>query len=478
MKNHIKKSIFLWSVFICTLSISAQQINTLYFMENVPVRHYLNPAFQPSSNFYLGLPLLGNTQFGLGNNSLTLKNLIYNDELGNTISFLHPNGNKELFLAALKNTTSLETDLHVNLFSVGFRAGKSYLSVSLTEKIDGQLGIPKDFLKLLLVGTPDTASPNIYKLGSLGFDLNAYTEAALGYSLELTDSWSFGVKLKFLYGTANVSLANQYLDLKADIDEWFIGGKGMMNASLPGDLQIGDNLNSISYIQPTSIDDWISPNGIGAGIDLGIAFKPIKNLTVSTAITDLGMINWNKNVNNIAYSLNYKFNGLGSFTGSDLEKMDADSVATSMLNALRDSALVSGTNNAYSTYTSPKLNIGVEFGVFNNKLSIGLLSRTMYQRKILYEELTASLNFRPADWFNMSVSYSVLNGRMSNIGAGLGLRTGFIHWFVAADYVPIHYAPLALNSQDANQSGFTAPIPYNTKGMNFAFGVNFVVGKK
>src|ERR1035437_1699005 len=86
------------------LNAQAQQVNTLYFMENVPVRNNLNPAFQPITNFYLGLPILGLTQFGIGNNSLSLKDVIYNNN-GQTISFLDQNGDINRFNNTLKSTT-------------------------------------------------------------------------------------------------------------------------------------------------------------------------------------------------------------------------------------------------------------------------------------------------------------------------------------------------------------------------------------
>jgi hypothetical protein len=53
MKNQIKKIVLITGICISALSVSAQQVNTMYFMDNVPVRHYLNPAFQPFSNFIL-----------------------------------------------------------------------------------------------------------------------------------------------------------------------------------------------------------------------------------------------------------------------------------------------------------------------------------------------------------------------------------------------------------------------------------------
>jgi hypothetical protein len=72
---------------LCLIWISptnAQQVNTLYFMENSPLRSNFNPSFQPTSNFYIGFPVLGLTYFGLGNNYLTLKDVVYNKN-GETI---------------------------------------------------------------------------------------------------------------------------------------------------------------------------------------------------------------------------------------------------------------------------------------------------------------------------------------------------------------------------------------------------------
>ena len=48
MKTHIK---YILLAVVCAWSagISAQHVNTMYFLENTPMRHTLNPAFQPVS---------------------------------------------------------------------------------------------------------------------------------------------------------------------------------------------------------------------------------------------------------------------------------------------------------------------------------------------------------------------------------------------------------------------------------------------
>ena len=474
MRNRIIIKIFV-VLCLCFSSYNAksQQVNTLYFMENVPVRNYLNPAFQPLNNFYLGFPVLGYSQISFGNNSLTLKDFAYNDANGKPIWFLNKNGNKDNFFNILKSSLLFQTNFQVNILDFGFRTGKAYWSFSLTEKAEGQIGLPKDLMKLLLYGTPNMDN-NSYDFTSIGADATVYTEAGLGYSRKMNSKLSIGAKLKLLLGTANVSTSSGSLKLNAGMNEWNLVGNGSVNYSSPIDLN-GNSFKSFDPNTDLSINQWLKPSGVGGGIDLGVTYKLTNELTLSAAVTDLGFIRWSKNLKRMSYSTNSKFTGLDytvKIKTVDDFKDYADSVFTSIKDTEKDSVT---SNSAYTTYTSTKVNVGAEYAFFKNKLSVGLLSRTMIHYNVPYEELTASINGRPIDWFNMSVSYSILNGRMSNIGAGLGLRTGFIHWFLSADYLPVKYATVDINS---GSSSFNAPVPYNTKGLNLAFGINFVFGNK
>jgi len=79
-KSILSKIFLVLCLSFSTFKAYSQQVNTMYFMENVPVRNYLNPAFQPLSNFYLGFPILGFTQFGVGNNSLKILHIMMQTE--------------------------------------------------------------------------------------------------------------------------------------------------------------------------------------------------------------------------------------------------------------------------------------------------------------------------------------------------------------------------------------------------------------
>lgn len=463
-------------MFLTSIYSYSQQVNTLYFMENVPVRNSLNPAFQPLNDFYLGLPVLGLTQFSLSNNSFVLNDVIYKDAVGNPITFLHPNGDKLLFLNAINNSFNSNTDFQVNLLDFGFRTGRAYWSLSVNERFTTRTSIPSDIFKFMLFGTPEL-NQNSFDFSSLSLNATAFTEAGLGYSIKLNNKWSVGGKLKILMGTANISLINENLNFDANTDEWVLKGNGTIKYSSPIDLN-GNGIQTLNPIFPTSIIDYLKPSGYGVGIDVGATFQPVENLNFSLAVVDLGMISWNKNLKKLGYNVDFKYTGIDSLGLNST--LNIDDYASSLLNDLQNSYSDSIESSAklYSTCLSPKLNVGVEYGFFQNKLSLGLLSRTLLESNKLFEELTASINGRPVNWFNLSASYSVINGRMSNIGAGIGLRAGFLNWFLTADYIPLNYIPLPLNKISSSLPTYSALIPSNTKGFNFALGLNLVLGNR
>src|SRR5690606_35377142 len=93
-------------------------------------------------------------------------------------------------------------------------------------------------------------------------------------------------------------------------------------------------------------------------------------------------------------------------------------------------------------YLSPSLNFSAELGVWDNRFSLGILSNTRFINNSLYERLTTALNIRPANWMNLSFSYTLINNNYSNVGLGISARVGRLNLFASADYVPIEHVYL------------------------------------
>ena len=462
------------------LSVISQQINSLYFIENVPVRHMLNPAFQPYDDFYISLPIIGFSQFNIGNNSVTFKDIIYKQN-GQTVTFLHDRAGTDKFYNALNQNTVIRTDLQTNILSFGFKANSICWNFSLNEKFEGMIGVPKDFFQLLLFGTPQILN-NSYNLTTLQSDFTLYTEAAFGFSKQLNDRLTLGAKVKMLVGSANLSNTNSGINLNAGLDKLSLVGQGSINESSPVQVNF-PNFQSLIFIAPTGTSNWLKPSGFGAGIDVGVDYRLTKKINISAAILDLGFINWTKNVRNINYGFDYKFDGLGQFSSNqnistlkDIYNhfLVSNSLIDSVTNAFNQSVTVTQSTNSYLTGTTAKLNLGFEYKMLNDKLSAGLLSRTQLFKKTITEEVTTSVNVRPAKWFNATLSYSVMNGNGSSVGAGIGLTTGIFQWFVSADYIPFQKVDVPLSDINSNLPNFKVPIPYNSEVFNLSLGMNLV----
>lgn len=503
MKKTLRISVLASVMMLALTAVQAQQVNTLYFLDNAPVRHYINPAFQPISKMYLSLPVLGYSSFHFTNNSLTVSDLLYKDPAtGKTITPLHPNGSKTNFLNTLRSTPFFTTDDQINLLSFGFRLKEEgYFHFTLNEKIEAGTALPKDLFNFaLLGGMKDVNAVNNINLSSLGFDAFAAMEVGFGVAWKLNDQWSIGGKLKFLLGNSYLGMSNNNLGLSLSKDEWTLQGngstyeagmfhlpksytkEGLQNYTPMENIFQGGNIfeaigNGLLKI--------ITPCGYGGAIDLGITYKPIKQLQISAGVTDLGFIHWSggKRVN---YTANGRFTGVGEF---DYNKyvvdgtFDADSLKNDALrnmeNVLTTAVNVDTVLNGFTRRTTARLNVGIDANFWDNRVGVGIYSNTRFFNSHIYEEVTIGAAFRPVHWFNLAVSYSLIeNGKYSDIGVALGLVTyEGIGLFVAADYIPTTYAKYPVGTKK-DGSKINIPVPYKTKGLNLAFGLNIVIGHK
>ena len=182
MKLNIRTIVFA-IIIACSTALNAQQVNTMYFLENAPMRHLINPAFQPASKVYITLPAIGYTSLGAGNNVFAINSLIFKDPTtGNTITALHPNADGKLWKKLPKNTV-INTEAYVNLLGLGFRIKEAgYFHLNLAERLDVGIGIPNQVFGILH-GQQITQ----LDLSRLNVSATAYTELAFGYSHRINE---------------------------------------------------------------------------------------------------------------------------------------------------------------------------------------------------------------------------------------------------------------------------------------------------
>ncbi len=472
-------------IIVASISLQAQQVNTLYFLENSPHRHYINPAFTPMSNMYLSLPVIGYTSFWAGNNSLMMSDVIYNRN-GQTVLFMHPEyGNIPQFLNTLKPNLLADVDAQINLLSFGwrFKKNKGYFHFTMNERIETNTTLPRSLFEFALGG--NLASSASYDIKSLGVNTSVYTEFALGYTHPFKNKqWTLGGKVKFLYGHAHLSTHFDDLTIKTSPEEWSLRGTGyaMMAAplSLPTQLIGGEGFGIPTTSEGAAdIMEMVKPQGLGAAVDLGVTYKPIEQVQIAASVTDLGFITWNKGMRYDCV-MDGTYDGFGSVNVEDFYDDETnvfdyrslgDTISTRLVDGFSNALHATGSSAAKTTrMLAPRLNVGVDANFWDNRVGIGVYSRTKFAPEKIYEEVTIGAAFRPCNWFHIAASYSFMNGKWSNVGAAIGLVTyEGLGLTLAADYVPCTYASY-------NTGGVDVPIPYKTPGVNLALGLNIVIG--
>ena len=500
-------------VALFAVSVQAQQVNTLYFLENAPMRHTINPAFQPVSNGYINFSPLGWSSYSFGNNSLTMSDIFFLDPTGTgkTITPLHPNADRNAFLRTLRTMIYFNEDMNLGLLNMGFRIKEAgYMHIGINQHIEAGVTMPRTIYDFLLGGGMTNLTGNgANRLDFIGLGSGAsmYMEIGGGYSHKINDQWTVGGKLKVLLGQAYIGFRNKDLVTDASAQEWHIHGNTQLevaapiNASYLNNMLEGVSLNDM--IDAIQAGKWVAdsllggqisggnlmplirkaltPAGYGAAIDLGFTYKPIEQLQISAALTDLGFIYWN-NSHNYAINVDTTFTGAGNIDYGDPAYRDAqgnfstqilmDTVVNNLRGLLNGFRFKSQGASGKARMTSARLNVGIDANFWDNRVGVGIVSATRLYNARLYEEITIGAAFRPVNWFNIAVSYSLLNnGKYSNIGAGLSFMPyDGINMTLALDYIPTSYASMNVNGAQKYI------LPYKAKMVNVALGFSICWG--
>lgn len=462
--------------------VQAQEVNTLYFLENSPMRHKINPAFQPVSRVYVGISPLHYMSYSVGNNALALNDLIYSKN-GKMITALYP-GETDKLAKRLKYDfhSTMNTELALLNFGSRTKDSTGYFHVGLNERIESTLVLPGDIYNALSSGTATPGGRRV-DLQTLSLNVQAITELSVGYSRKVNDKWIVGGKVKFLYGNAFVDLRtnNAYFDMYPDRLHATINGDVNLAApinDLPARIDKA-NISDIPNLFEPDIKSILKPRGLGGAIDLGFTYKPVKQFQIAVSVTDLGFVHWD--------SYTYSIKGDTTYTGpvmhySELTDETAeeqnrginsvfDTIAEYATAFMEESLVgVRSGDKGVNRMTNTRLHVGLDANFCDNKIGIGVYSATQFRNRRVYEEVTLGLAIRPVNWFNLALSYSFMNGRWNSMGAGLSFMPyDGLNLTVMTDYIPFTYA-------DVNYDGKSVTVPYKMKGLNLAFGVTIVAG--
>ena len=440
MKGFLNRRIWLVAgSLLLGMTVHAQYLRTSYFMEGTSSRLELNSGLQPMRG-YFNIPVLGSFNVGTSSNVLGINDIVDVLDSGEDI-FL----NDDLY-SRLKSDNRLNVNLKTDVLSFGWYAGKGFWNVNVGLRADVGASIPQSMFEYLrrVNNTEDING----SFSNMNFNLNAYAEIGLGYSRQITEKLSVGGRVKVLLGIARAEMAVDNFDIYVDdaltngdyteLNPYQTYGSATVNARVSTTMKGG----GLSFDETTGQIDGFDIDGsnfgiagAGFGIDLGASYKVWDNLTVSAAVLDLGFIKWKEGETTVAAPANGSF----EVTGSNYQDfLDGDFLSMDRFNFVQDKEAAEDTK---TTLASTILLAG-EYGLLDNKLSVGAIYTARFAEPKTLNELTFSATYRPKNWFNIAASYSPIQAGGKSFG--LALKLGAL--FLGTDYMYFGNSSKAVNA--------------------------------
>lgn len=466
MKKSLRYMAAALTMVAAILPTSAQELRTSYFMETSNYRHQMNPALLDSP--YFGM-FFSNINIGMTGN-IGAKQFIFDTNglpgyTGNYryTTFMDPNVDAKTFLNKLHDKNRFDLYLNYNLFSVGFKAWGGVNLLELNLRSNTNLTLPKGLFEF----AKTAGEKEHYEFGGLGMRTQNYMELALGHSRDINKQWRVGGKLKFLIGAAYADFTADNVTLDMTEDAWRIQSNAQVKASLlKSDVIHEDPSKNSADGRPRvkELDNFgFSLPGFGMALDLGVTYKPIENLTLSAAITDLGFISW-KNTHHASSQGDYTFDGFNNiYIGSDKDQTeDIDDQFDQIGDDLEEmfSVYDDGTKTATQALAAT-LNVGAEYKLpAYDKLKFGFLYTSRIHGKYSWHQGMLNVGVRPVKWFECNVNGAVTSTGVT-AGGMLSLKAPHFNFYIAADrfFSKLGKQGVPLNSSNGNITfGMTFPL--------------------
>lgn len=462
------------------LPANAQFLRTSYFMEGTHYRRQLNPALIPTQG-YFNIPVLGSVNATVGSTSLGYQDII--DIIDDSDNFY---SNPD-FLSRLKDKNNLNVNVSTEILSAGWYKGKNFWSFNVGVRADIGASLTRSMFTFLneMDALEDNWRNSNYDISGQKLDINAYGEVGLGYARQINNRLTVGGKVKVLLGIGNMNLKINNVMMNAKLpsdarisqlqDQNYLSGLDAAgitklkseiesyHANLNVDAHLESSFKGLELVQEDG-QDYISDfdfdsgklgiAGYGFGIDLGASYKIMDNLTVSASVLDLGFISWTKGATKIASANPESINMKGTSYVNGIDPNDIPNSITAIQNNITQlqadadgymnrvnggdvldyEMLQLQTEEAHKSRKSSLAStvvVGAEYGFFENKLGVGVLSTTRFVQPKTLTEVTFSANYRPKSWLNVALSYSAIQSAGKSFG--LGLKLGPV--FLGTDYM-------------------------------------------
>jgi len=400
-------------------SATAQEFSTTYFLDNNLYSYRINPAIPGEKNF-VGF-LVSNVNLSFGSNA-SINSFLYPSASGTLVTGFHSSVSSEQFINNLPKNLRADQVFNENIVAVGFWTKNAFHNIEINIKEDVFAGLPRGMFELAKCGSSDYP----YDLSQTNVSAKSYAEIAYGYTRKIGEKFSVGGRIKLLMGlaagNAGFDKANFYVN--GDKIEYDASARFRLSSNF---LKAGTKAEDPSIFDFSAFNldaSSISPCGWGAAVDLGMTYKPIKGLTVSFSVLDLGGINWKYNIVGNSSSS-------GVYTGETVKsdgtiKGDYQKFLETV-EELANFKQVDGGESSFDMLACT-MNLGARYYMpFYERLSVGLLATCKIDKYNSNVGARLGATVTPLDWLSITGNYGV-NSYCKSYGLALSLNAANLNF--------------------------------------------------
>lgn len=315
---------------------------------------------------------------------------------------------QELFFMNYE-TNLLQLGYNSEVGSFNFRVKENVL---LATDFKGELS---DFLMSPTFRTLAIGRPQLFAAEALH-----YREYSLGFARELVkNKLTVGLRAK-LYLGKSVLFSEVSGVMRPTDNTYSLQVEGPMKLSIPAnptfqdgvikDLNLAKDFDIVNYITNTA--------NFGSGVDLGLTYKITPEIELSVSVTDLGRINWKKNINTLMFNDEF----LVPEENIEIELNDkGEPVLTKMIDKpISDSINFSMRidETPFSTPLPTTFFAGVKYQL-NPKLNVGIVERYIRTKGLNHNSILLTANFQANKKLTIITGYSMIGNSYSNIPLAL-----------------------------------------------------------
>jgi hypothetical protein len=383
-----------------------------------------------------------------------------------------------------------------DLIFVGFKKKDNFFSFNVTEKLDFTFNYPKDLIVLALEGNGNSLLGKRASLDGLGFDFTHWREYAVHWVHDVHHKFSYGARLKYLYGMENFATDVSYMGIETDQNSHALKfdmafdfrTSGLPQVMIDGDIPAIGGLNTKdssvmqqSGFSPGYINNYLfNRKNRGLAIDLGFNYHLTDKLLLEASVLDLGFINWNSyTANSKLEAWDYEYDGIDNPISIFGEGSSVDFLKGVLEDSIEEDLKnnYSYSNESYRTALRTKIYASMEYIVdHNNFVSLSLYSS--FVRGIWRRGMGLAYNYHLGNFLSATASYSIYNRSYSNVGLGVSVNLGPVEIYCLTDNF---LAFGTLNPRDNFISNSSTSIKIDTKKVRngqIHFGLNLTFGRK